>query len=292
MRQRTAVASDRPTGPLHLGHLVGSLQVRASLQESHHCVFVVDDLRALARGPELARDVRRLGRDLVLDWLAAGLDPARSLFVLQSLVPEFAAGAFLLAPLGPASRFLREDAPLTLASELLLLGADDVPVGEHHLAVLDLVRDMARRFNQVYGRHLAEPQTLASPTLPGLDGDRMSRGRNNAIYLTDGPQEVERRVRGLSAAVRPRYQQLFGEDVARGINALLAPMRERRRSRERMDVEDILREGSRRAREIAAPALEEMRARSGLAPATTRDTRASSFHAALRAPGVDQPRDR
>lgn len=292
MRKRLAVASDRPTGPLHLGHLVGSLQVRAALQDSHHCVFVVDDLRALARGPDLARDVRRHSRELVLDWLAAGLDPSRSLFVLQSLVPEFAAGSFVLAPLCPTSRFLHEDAPLSLASELLLLRADDVPAHARHRGALDLVRDLARRFNQIYGRHLPEPRTLESPDLPGIDGDRMSRRRSNAIYLADPPQEVERRVQALTPAVRARYQELFGEDVARGINALLAPLRERRRAFERTDVEGLLREGSARAREQVGPALEEMRARAGLTPATTADTRASSFHAAFRSPGVDQPRDR
>ena len=290
---RVAVAGDRPTGRLHLGNLAGSLAGRAALQETHRCVFLVADLRALA-DPLL--DIRGLSRELVLDWMSAGLDPGRSTFALQSLLPEIGELSLLLDALYPR---LLGRAPR--AADLLLFRPDEVPVGEEQAGDVEVAREIARRFNLSFGRVFTEPRAVVGRTLPGVDGAaRMSKSQGNAIHLSDGPREVERRVRAMSweaalachAAFNPDRGEVEDlrrrcrpgdveakERLARVLNARLEPLRQRRRELERIDTEDLLREGSRRAREFAACALEEVRARVRLPPATGRSRPGSSLHA-------------
>jgi tryptophanyl-tRNA synthetase len=211
------VAGDRPTGRLHLGHLVGSLEGRRRLQDSHRSIFLVADLHALTdrRGPD--PELRRHCREIVLDWMSAGLDPARATFALQSRIPEIGQLAVLLSMLCPVARAeriptLKEAAtsdalslgllgyPVLMAADVLLFQATDVPVGEDQESHLELVRELARRFNQTYGELFPEPRPLLSdvPRLVGTDGARkMSKSLDNAIHLSDAAEEVERRVRGM-----------------------------------------------------------------------------------------------
>jgi tryptophanyl-tRNA synthetase len=183
---RVAVAEDRPTGRLHLGHLVGSLRNRVALQETHRCVFLVADLRALAEPP---LDIRGFSREIVLDWLSVGLDPHRSTFALQSLVPEIGQLAALLSSVAPTS--------LTAAG-LLLFRADEVPVGLEEAGEVELARDLARRFNLTYGRVFAEPRAVPGSALAGT------------IFLSDGPGDVERRLDAMTRDERAGYEEASG----------------------------------------------------------------------------------
>lgn len=151
---------------------------------------------------------------MVLDWMSVGLDPARSTFLLQSSVPEITVLSTILATLCPVARARRIPAlkdigrrdglslgllgyPVLMAADILIFGGTDVPVGEDQVSHLELVRELAQRFNQRYGPHFQEPRAILSrmPRLPGTDGLRkMSKSLDNAIYLSSGPEEVKRRV--------------------------------------------------------------------------------------------------
>ena len=151
---------------------------------------------------------------MVLDWMSVGLDPARSTFLLQSSVPEITVLSTILAMLCPVARARRIPAlknigrrdglslgllgyPVLMAADILILGGTDVPVGEDQVSHLELVRELAHRFNQKYGLHFQEPRAILSrmSRLPGTDGLRkMSKSLDNAIYLSSGPEEVKRRV--------------------------------------------------------------------------------------------------
>lgn len=276
MSPRVAVAEDRPTGRLHLGHLVGSLRNRVALQETHRCVFLVADLRALEDTP---LDIRGFTREIVLDWLSVGLDPRRSTFALQSLVPEIGELWALLSRVAPSSRAF----PLLTAADLLIFRADEVPVGPEGAADVGLVRELARRFNLTYGPVFAEPGAVLGGSLPAT------------ISLSDGPRDVERRVAAMTDEERAGYQEAFHADrdgLAGAVNRTLDPIRERRARLSGADPEELLREGSRQAREIAVPALEEVRVRARLLPATGRSRTASAYHAARGASRFDQPGQR
>lgn len=276
MSPRVAVAEDRPTGRLHVGHLVGSLRNRVALQETHRCLFLVADLRALADPP---LDIRGFSREIVLDWLSVGLDPQRSTFVLQSLVPEIGALFALLSRVVPTTRAF----PLLMAADLLLFRADEVPVDVEEAGDVELVRELARRFNLTYGPVFSEPGVVLGRALSG------------AILLSDGPGDVERRVAAMPEEERVGYQEAFGADregLAAAVNRVLEPIRERRARLDGTDAEELLREGSRRAREMAGPALEEARVRARLLPATGRSRPASAYHAARGASRFDQPGQR
>lgn len=215
------VTGDRPTGRLHLGHWVGTLENRLRLQDAHRCYFVVADLHFLTTHYDRTAELRANMEEMVLDWLAAGLDPARSTFLVQSQVPEIAELAVVLSMLCPAPRARRIPAlkerlaerggkeacslgllsyPVLMAADVLLFKGQKVPVGEDQLAHLELVRELARRFNALYGGFFAEPEALAgnTPRLVGTDGaKKMSKSLGNAIYLSDEPAEVEAKVRGM-----------------------------------------------------------------------------------------------
>jgi len=215
------VSGDRPTGRLHLGHWVGTLENRVRLQESCRSFYIVADLHFLTTHGDRAMEVRDNAREIVLDWLAAGLDPERSTFVLQSQVPEIAELSVILSMLCPVPRAQRipslkemRDAlgleenyslgllsyPVLMAADVLLFKARKVPVGEDQLAHLELARELARRFNRIYGFDFDEPEAVVStvPRLVGTDGARkMSKSLGNAILLADDPDTVERRVRGM-----------------------------------------------------------------------------------------------
>jgi tryptophanyl-tRNA synthetase len=213
------VTGDRPTGRLHLGHWVGTLETRLALQETCRSYFLVADLHLLSTHAHRATGTRDNTIDLTLDWLSAGLDPERSTFVVQSQVPEIAELSVLLSMLCPVSRAERIPAlkekreelgagetyslgllsyPVLMAADVLLFKARKVPVGEDQVAHVELARELARRFNRLYGEILDEPEPVlsATPRLVGTDGARkMSKSLENAIYLSDDAATVDRRVR-------------------------------------------------------------------------------------------------
>jgi len=210
----------RPTGPLHLGHLVGALQNWVSLQDSHDCYFPIVDWHALTTDYADTKALRGYVREVALDWLAAGIDPARSVVFVQSDVKEHAELHLLLSMIVPLpwlervpsyneqQEQLREKDlntygflgyPLLQAADILAYRPRAVPVGDDQVPHLELCREIARRFNNFYGEVFPEPQALLTKAarLPGTDGRKMSKSYGNAIFLSDDPKTVGAKVDGM-----------------------------------------------------------------------------------------------
>jgi tryptophanyl-tRNA synthetase len=323
------VTGDRPTGRLHLGHLVGSLQNRIRFQDDYDCYFLVADLHMLTTHYDKVGEVESNTLDMIMDWLSVGMDPGRSTFYIQSQIPyitELYAILAMICGVPRAERIptLKEKIqdmgvgenysvgllgyPVLMAADILMFKATKVPVGEDQLSHIELTRELARRFNFLYGDFFAEPEPVVSETsrLVGTDGNRkMSKSLDNCIYLSDGPKEVEARVRSMYTdpkriradipgtvegnpvfiyhdafntnteeveELKQRYRTGNVGDVevkkklARAINDLLEPIRERRREYEKRsdDVRDILRDGIKRANEVAHKNMDEITTHMGL----------------------------
>lgn len=203
----------RPTGKLHLGNYWGALVPWINLQkgEKHRCFFMVADLHALTTGYEDTKNLQGNIHDMVLDWLAAGLDPEKCVFFVQSRVPEHSELSLIfsmMTPLGWLERIptykeqLREISgreitthgflgyPVLQAADILLYKAQAVPVGEDQLSHLELTQEIARRFNRLYGNVFPEPKAILghAPRVPGLDGRKMSKSYGNSVELSDTPE--------------------------------------------------------------------------------------------------------
>ena len=208
----------RPTGKLHLGHLVGALDNWVKLQEEYDCYFMVADWHAYMSEYENAANLGEFITENVIDWLAAGIDPDKSTVFIQS---EVAAHLDLnmifscITPLGLLERCptykeqLREiktrdlhtygflGYPVLQAADILVYKADKVPVGEDHLPHLELTREIARRFNNLYGKEVfpyPEAILTKTPRLLGLDGRKMSKSYNNTIDLSDSEESIGKKV--------------------------------------------------------------------------------------------------
>jgi tryptophanyl-tRNA synthetase len=217
MARGRILTGDRPTGKLHLGHWVGTLQNRVRLQDDYECFFLVADYHMLTTRLDNLHEVEGNVRDLVLDYLAVGIDPERSTIYLQSLTPQVAELHLLFSMLTTVPRLQRvptlkemmrslhiETAsygllgyPVLQAADILMVRANLVPVGKDQASHLELTREIARRFNDLFGEVLPIPETLIGdvPTLVGTDGKaKMSKSLDNAIFLSDDAQAVDRRV--------------------------------------------------------------------------------------------------
>ena len=208
----------RPTGGLHLGHLVGALDNWVNLQKEYDCFFMVADWHALMSEYENTTSLQESATDNVIDWLAAGIDPEKSTLFIQSQIPEHVELYMIfscLTPLGWLERCptykeqLREvktrnlntygflGYPVLQAADILIYKADKVPVGEDQLPHLELTREISRRFNTLYKKELfPEPGALLTqvPRLLGLDGRKMSKSYNNTINLSDSPEVIKQKI--------------------------------------------------------------------------------------------------
>ena len=219
-KRKRVLSGMRPTGPLHIGHLVGALENWVRLQDQADCYFVIVDWHALTTDYADSSQLRKHVREVTLDWLAAGLDPEKCSIFIQSHVKEHAELHLLLSMTTPLpwlervpsfkeqQEQLREKDintygflgyPLLQAADILLYMADAVPVGEDQVPHLELTREIARRFNHIYRDLLIEPQALLTknPRLPGTDGRKMSKSYNNAIYLSDTPKSIEKKINSM-----------------------------------------------------------------------------------------------
>lgn len=208
----------RPTGPRHIGHLVGTLGTWVDLQDEHDCLFLIADLHVLTTDYQHPANIRSNTLEVLADWLAAGIDPQRSSIVLQSAVPEHSRLALLFAMLVNTSRLERVPTykdqiqqlnlqpslgllayPVLQAADILVYKASLVPVGEDQLPHIELTREIARRFNQLYGVVFPEPEAILSkmPRLPGTDNRTMHASYGNTILLRDTPAETTRKVMGM-----------------------------------------------------------------------------------------------
>jgi tryptophanyl-tRNA synthetase len=208
----------RPTGRLHLGHLFGALANWRSLQTQYDCFFFIADWHALTTDYADPSQVRTYTTEVVLDWLAAGLDPQQAVFFVQSRLPEHAELHLLFSmftPLAwlervPTYKEQREQItdkdlstygflgyPLLQAADILIYKAHFVPVGVDQVPHVELTREVARRFNFLYQPVLTEPEALLTEfaRIPGTDGRKMSKSYDNAIFLSDSPEAVTAKVK-------------------------------------------------------------------------------------------------
>jgi len=207
----------RPTGKLHIGHLVGALSKWAELQATYECLYFVADWHALTSEYADTGDITSYAYDNAADWIAAGVDPEQSTLFIQSLVPEHAELYLLLSMVVPIPWLERVPTykeqieqlkekdlsalgflgyPLLQGADVLIYKADYVPVGEDQVAHLELNREVVRRFHKFYGELFPEPQPLLThfPRLPGLDNRKMSKSYGNTIDLSDDAETVTKKV--------------------------------------------------------------------------------------------------
>jgi tryptophanyl-tRNA synthetase len=219
-KQGRILTGDRPTGKLHLGHYVGSLANRVRLQDEYECFFLIADYHALTTAFENPGEIGANVRELVLDYLSVGIDPEHSTIYLQSLTPEVCELFLLYTMLISVPRLQRvptlkevvrdlqlETASLGLlsypvlqAADIMMVRAHLVPVGKDQASHLEVTREIARRFNELYGEVFPVPETLIGevPTLVGTDGKaKMSKSIGNAILLAEEPDELRRKVMGM-----------------------------------------------------------------------------------------------
>ena len=211
------VSGMRPTGKLHLGHLVGALSNWVELQARYDCMYFVADWHALTSEYAETSEVAGYGYDNVADWIAAGIDPQRSTIFVQSLVPEHAELQLLLSMVVPIPWLERVPThkeqmeqladrdlstlgflgyPLLQCADVIMYRARYVPVGEDQVPHLELAREVVRRFQGFYGELFPEPQPLTThfPRLPGIDNRKMSKSYGNTIDLSDDAETVRRKV--------------------------------------------------------------------------------------------------
>ncbi|MEC8101405.1 MAG: tryptophan--tRNA ligase [Planctomycetota bacterium] len=342
MTQRRMLTGDTPTGQLHLGHWVGSVRRRVELQSQAECFVLIANMHAFTTRSEKPDEIRRDTLQIVRDYLAMGLDPEKTAIFLQTEVPAISELTYLFAMLLPYNRVMRNPTlkdeikvknlgdnysfgfPLYAVgqtADILAFRAHAVPVGEDQIPHIELTREVARRFNQLYCGvdpktedvdHAAAGGVFPIPEadvgkvarLPGTDGvNKMSKSLGNAIFLTDELKQIKKKLgklyTGRQSPDEPgdienalfQYVRTFisdadrvtelerryaaGDDigdghikieVAESIDALIAPMRERRAAWDDRDDDliDILREGSRRANAVAEETLAMAKEAAGL----------------------------
>jgi tryptophanyl-tRNA synthetase len=208
----------RPTGRLHLGNYLGALQNWVALQDSSENLHMVADWHALTTDYEHVDQIEPNTREMVIDWLAAGIDPEKSPVFIQSHVKEHAELHLLFSMLVTTSRLERNPTvkeqirdlhleetvsyghlgyPVLQAADILLYKANLVPVGEDQVPHVELTREIARKFNSLYGDVFPVPEAKLThfPRVPGLDGRRMSKSLGNTVLLSDSPEEIAAKIR-------------------------------------------------------------------------------------------------
>jgi tryptophanyl-tRNA synthetase len=326
--KKRLLTGDRPTGKLHLGHLVGSINNRIRLQHECETFLLIADLHMLTtkNSPEDIEQIDKNATVMILDQISAGVDPEVVTFYMQSGIPEINEMYTLFQSLVTVARLERlpslkdmaRDAniempyallgyPVLQAADILCVRGDLVPVGKDNMAHVEITREIARRFNYLYGDTLPEPDGMVGevPTLIGTDGQaKMSKSLGNAIFLSDSPKEVEKRV--MSMYTDPKrvsadvpgtvegnpvfvYHDAFNpnkaevedlkarycagkvgdvevkQKLALALNNMLDPMRERREKyAEPGRIEEIIVKGTQRAREETQQTLYAMKKAMGL----------------------------
>lgn len=219
----------RPTGRIHLGNWVGALENWVDLQDRYDSYHMVADWHMLTTDPGSAGRVAENSVEVVIDWLSAGLDPDKSPLFIQSHIKEHAELHLIFSMLISVARLQRNPTvkeqakdlgiestmsyghlgyPILQAADILVYNADAVPVGEDQAPHVEITRELARRFNHLYGPVFKEPETLLTrcPRLSGLDGKKMSKSLDNAIYLNERPDDIMKKM--MTAYTDPRRLRL------------------------------------------------------------------------------------
>ena len=313
----------RPTGKLHLGHLVGALKKYRDLQAGYDCMYFVADWHALTSEYGDTTELTGYAYDNIADWIAVGVDPEQSILFIQSQVPEHAELYLLLSMVVPKPWLERVPTykeqidelsdrdlstlgflgyPLLQAADVLIYHAEFVPVGEDQVPHLELTREVVRRFHGFFGELFPEPQPLLTrfPRLPGLDNRKMSKSYGNTIDLSDDAVTVRKKIMRMYTdpkriradipgtvegnpvfiyhdafnsnetevnELKARYEAGKVGDVevkdclARAVNEVLDPIRERRAeiAAKPDQIQEILLDGSSRARTIAQETMKDVR---------------------------------
>ncbi len=325
--KKRILTGDRPTGRLHIGHYFGSLQKRVEMQNSglYDPYILVADVQALTDNFNNPDKVRKNVREVVMDYLSVGIDPEKSTIFIQSMIPEIAELTVFYSNLVTIARLERNPTvkteiaqkrelfgesvtygflgyPVSQAGDITAFSGELVPVGEDQLPLIEQCREIVRKFNSIYGKVLIEPEAILSSgkRIKGLDGNvKMGKSLGNAIYLSDSPEEITRKV--MSAVTDPKrikkddlgnpdvcmvayYHQLFTEkeeyenvckecragtrgcvackkQLAQNIIKTLEPIREKRKYYEEHPelVDKILIEGTQKARKEAQETMKKVK---------------------------------
>ena len=237
MTKKRVLSGMQPSGLLHLGNLMGALDNWRKLQDQFECYYFIADWHALTTNYADTSNIRTYIKEMVIDWIAAGLDPEKSVLFQQSLLPEHAVLHILLSMSTPLPWLERVPTykekmeqihdkdmhtygflgyPVLQAADILIYKANFVPVGIDQLPHLELTREICRRFNAFYGEVFPEPQPLMTeyPKLPGTDGRKMSKSYNNCLFLSDSPEEITKKVMQMvTDPARKRRQDPGNPDV-------------------------------------------------------------------------------
>jgi len=312
----------RPTGKLHLGNYYGALYNWVSLQKDYECFYFVADWHALTTEYEDAANIRDYIPEMLMDWLAAGLDPEKSTLFVQSALPEHAELYLIFGMFTPVPWLERNPTykdqvqelahkdlatygflgyPVLQAADILIYKAQGVPVGVDQVPHVEMTREIARRFNHLYREIFPEPEALLTevPKLTGTDGRKMSKSYNNCIYISDSPEVMAQKVKGMVTDTQRPFRKDPGEPdrclafpfhrlnlrqerldeimvdcrsaklgcvdckklLAEALLENLAPIQERRRYYEDHpeEVKEILLSGNARARNTARQTMTEVR---------------------------------
>ena len=314
------VSGMRPTGKLHLGHFLGVIKNWKNLQEKYDCFFFVADWHALTTKFDEDIDLKENSIELVKEWIACGIDPKKTTMYIQSAIKEHAELYLILNMITPIGRLERnptyKDAmqqdefknknnvgfltyPVLQTADIILYDAELVPIGEDQKPHLELARELVRRFNYIYKKELfIEPKELLTenPRLLGLDGRKMSKSFNNAIYLDESTEEIWQKVRKAKtdpARIRKtdpghpevcivfEYHNTFSskeetEEIekacregsigcveckkrcAANIEKIIAPIREKKALLKNDEILDIINEGNKKAKKIASEKMQEV----------------------------------
>jgi len=325
--KKRILTGDRPTGRLHIGHYFGSLQKRVEMQNSglYDPYILVADVQALTDNFNNPDKVRKNVREVVMDYLSVGIDPEKSTIFIQSMIPEIAELTVFYSNLVTIARLERNPTvkteiaqkrelfgesvtygflgyPVSQAGDITAFSGELIPVGEDQLPLIEQCREIVRKFNSIYGEVLIEPEAILSSgkRIKGLDGNvKMGKSLGNAIYLSDSPEEITKKV--MSAVTDPKrikkddlgnpdvcmvayYHQLFTEkeeyenvckecragargcvackkQLAQNIIKTLEPIREKRKYYEEHPelVDKILIEGTQKARKEAQETMKKVK---------------------------------
>ncbi|MCX7956609.1 MAG: tryptophan--tRNA ligase [Endomicrobia bacterium] len=322
--KKTILSGMRPTGKLHIGHYAGVLRNWIELQDEYYCLFMVADLHALTTEYADTKEIKQSTYEVVADWLSCGINSEKAVVFCQSDVPEHSELHLILSMLTPLGWLyscptykeqLKEQSlkdlktygflgyPVLQAADILLYKSQYVPVGKDQIPHIELTRQIARRFNSLYGNCFPEPKELLTetPYIPGIDGRKMSKSYNNCIYLTDTQEEIEKKV--LQMFTDPKkvhkndpgnptncvvlaFHKVFNKEEAEGIEKLcregklgcvedkknlskilysiLEPIRKEREKYTTQKIEEVLLKGKIKAQEVAKITISEVKNLIGL----------------------------
>lgn len=325
MKNKVLLTGDRPTGPLHIGHLFGSLLNRVKMQDEYETFIMAANIQALTDNWEDPKKVRNAVIEVVTDNIAAGVDPKKSTLFLQSQIPQIAELTVLFSNLVTVNELRRNPIikaemaqkkqlfgnegesltygflgyPVSQAADILFCRANVVPVGEDQLPVIELVREVALKFNRIYKSAvfpIPEAKLSQAPRILGLDGNaKMSKSLGNAIYLKDSPKETEEKIKtaktdsesyiSYEPEKRPEISNLvllyslihnaspqeavkdleninysaFKTQLADDMNEYLKPIREKRAELKQEYIKEVLEEGRKKALSKAEETMEFVR---------------------------------